>query len=102
MAGKSGLLLYNISMSENVLIAIIGLIGTIFAALIGLIVKVRQESIKSAMREQKQYDLFDHIFDILDDIKIRLDEHNHYAEKIGDIRLDISTIKKDIEYLRKG
>ena len=42
-------------------------------------------------------------------INDRLDTHNHYAEKIGDLAEDVEKItvamakmEKDIEYLRKG
>ena len=42
-------------------------------------------------------------------INDRLDTHNHYAEKIGDLAEDVekmtvamAKMEKDIEYLRKG
>lgn len=43
----------------------------------------------------------------LDGIKTRLDTHNHYAEKIGDlaedmneIKVDMATIKTDVAWLK--
>lgn len=63
--------------------------------------KSRKHAAQDAKREQEQRDLFTQLFKALEDVKRRLDEHNHYAEKFGEIKLDIAGIKKDIEYIRK-
>ena len=95
------LLWYNGLMDSNIIVALITLSGTLIVAIIGLIVRIRSESVKNAIREQEQKDLFNQLFIKMDGIEKRLDEHNHYAEKIGDIRVDLSKMQKDIEYLRK-
>ena len=34
-------------------------------------------------------------------IKHRVDQHNHYAEKFGSIEKSMVSMQKDIEYIRK-
>lgn len=87
--------------NSQIIIAIIGLIGTIVGAIIGYIGKSRKNAIDEAKREQQQSDLFNKIFEEMNVIKKKLDEHNHYAEKFGEIEKSIIAIKKDIEYIRK-
>ena len=87
--------------NSQIIIAIIGLIGTIIGAIIGYLGKSRKNAIDEAKREQQQSDLFNKIFEEMNLIKKKLDEHNHYAEKFGEIEKSIISIKKDIEYIRK-
>lgn len=89
-------------MSEGVIIAIIGLISTLMGAVIGYFTSVKKHAIVEAKREQKQSDMFSKLFDETKAIKARLDVHNKYAEKFGDIEKSIVAIKKDIEYIRKA
>lgn len=56
--------------------------------------KTREDAIRDAEREVRQSMR-------LDAIEKKLDIHNGYAEKFGDIQKDIAVVKKDIEYLRK-
>lgn len=65
-------------MDNGVIIAIISFIGTSFS---GFMVYIGNRLTK---------------------IEKKLDEHNHYAEKFGEVKADITGIKKDIEYLRKA
>lgn len=85
-------------MNEAIIIAIIpaiaSVIGAFIAARSAVDKKTREDDIKDAQREQRQQDQ-------LEEIKRKLDIHNGYAEKLGDIQLDIAGIHKDIEYLRK-
>lgn len=85
-------------MNEAIIIAIIpalaSVIGAFIAARSAVDKKTREDDIKDAQREQRQQDQ-------LEEIKHKLDIHNGYAEKLGDIQLDIAGIHKDIEYLRK-
>lgn len=85
----------------KIIVALIALSGTIFGAILGYIGKSRKVAIDEAKREQEQADLFNKIFEEMKDIKKKLDEHNHYAEKFGEIEKSIIAIKKDIEYIRK-
>lgn len=85
-------------MNETIIVAIIpavaSVIGAFIAARSAVDKKTREDDIKDAQREQRQQDQ-------LEEIKHKLDVHNGYAEKLGDIQLDIAGIHKDIEYLRK-
>lgn len=85
-------------MTEGVLVAIISVVGSIIGACIAarsaVDKKSREDDIKAAQREQRQQDQ-------LEEIKQKLDIHNGYAEKLGEIQLDIAGIHKDIEYLSK-
>lgn len=65
-------------MDDGVIIAIISLIGTSFS---GFMVYIGNRLTK---------------------IEKKLDEHNHYAERFGEVKVDITSMKKDIEYLRKA
>ena len=83
------------------MISIIGFAGVCVVAIFGYMGKSRKHAMRDAQREQEQRDSFIEIFKALEDVKKRLDEHNHYAEKFSEIKLDIAGIKKDIEYIRK-
>lgn len=84
--------------AESIITAIItGSFSTIGAivGILGIIEKKsREEEIKDTERETRQAMR-------LDAIEKKLDIHNGYAEKFGDIQKDIAIVKKDIEYLRK-
>lgn len=96
---------YNVSMGEDnqvkIIVALIALFGTCLGILVGYIGRNKHQAVLDAKREQRQSDLFDRLFKEMDDIKKRLDEHNHYAEKISGVEQSITIIQKDIEYLRK-
>lgn len=85
----------------KIIIAVIGLIGTVIGAVLGYVSKSKKQAIEDAKREQQQNDQFNKIFEEMNIIKKKLDEHNHYAEKFGEIEKSIVSIKKDIEYIRK-
>lgn len=65
-------------MDDGIIIAIISLVGTSFS---GFMVYIGNRLTK---------------------IEKKLDEHNHYAERFGEVKIDIASMKKDIEYLRKA
>lgn len=82
-------------MSEAVLVAIITATASVIC----------QYVIARTQHEKDKTDLAVTLKGIND----RLDTHNHYAEKIGDLADDIekmtvamAKMEKDIEYLRKG
>ena len=85
----------------KIIVALIALSGTILGIIVGYITKSKKQAIIDAKREQKQNDLFEHLFDEINEIKKRLDTHNKYAEKFGEVEKSLTAIKKDIEYLRK-
>lgn len=96
---------YNESMSEDnaikIVVGLITLFGTLIGVFVGYLSKSKRQSVKDAQHEQLQNDRFDKLFSDMDAIKKRLDTHNKYAEKFGDIEKSIIAIKKDIEYIRK-
>lgn len=85
-------------MLESVVVAIItGILAVLGAYVSNVTVvrkKARDDAIKDAEREARQAMR-------LEAIEKKLDIHNGYAEKFGDIQKDIAVVKKDIEYLRK-
>lgn len=89
----------------ELVIKIISIIIAVVTLIITLL-KIYRHNVEA---RQKQQDNTERIFEELDGIKRRLDEHNHYAEKFGDVtehmsNMDttIALMQKDIEYLRKG
>ena len=85
----------------QILVAVIALVSTTFGGVLGYIGRSKKQAVIDAKREQEQADMFARLFLEMDGIKKRLDTHNKYAEKFGDIELSLTAIKKDIEYLRK-
>lgn len=85
----------------KIIVALITLSGTILGLIIGFLNKSRKQAIADAKREQKQTDQFERLFMELDGVKSRLDKHNSYAKKFGQIEQSIVDIKKDIELIRK-
>lgn len=85
----------------KIIVALLALLGTILGIVAGYITASKKQAVKDAIREQKQSDQFDRLFHEMEGIRKRLDEHNKYAEKFGEIRQSIVGIKKDIEYLRE-
>lgn len=85
----------------QILVALIALLSTVFGGILGYIGRSRKQAVIEAKREQQQADSFEKLFQEMDGIKKRLDVHNKYAEKFGDIELSLTSIQKDIEYLRK-
>ena len=92
----------------KIIIAIIGLIGTLIGGFSSYFVTSKKQAIQDAKREQNQADQFNSLFNELNGVKKRLDEHNHYAEKFADYSKTIAiigerqaTINKSIEKLQK-
>lgn len=86
----------------KIIVALIGLLGTILGILGGFYARSKKQAIDEAKREQNQADQFSRLFNEMNDIKKRLDIHNKYAEKFNEIEISLAGIKKDIEYIRKG
>ena len=91
-------------MSEDnivkIIVAIIALFGTILGLILGIIAKNRKQAAEDARREQEQKDAFSQLFIEMNEVKKRLDLHNHYAEKFGEIDKSLVSIRKDIEYMK--
>lgn len=82
-------------MSEAVTIALITGVCSVVGQYFISNKKTREDDIKDAQREQRQNDR-------MEIIEKKLDEHNGYAKKFGQIETDVTKIQKDIEYLKKG
>lgn len=81
-------------MITEIIVTLISSITTI----IGVILVNKRENDKKRHEQDKWSE---HIDDEIRTIKKKLDTHNHYAEKFGDIEKAIVGISKDIEYLRE-
>lgn len=82
-------------MKEAIIIAVITAVSTVICQ---FIMSKSQHDKEQAVLNTK-----------LEAITRRLDEHNNYASKIGglaqdmnEIKLNIVSLQKDVEYLRKG
>lgn len=77
-------------MNPTVLAALIGAAASIVVNLISAWQQNNKRRIEEAAREAK-------LEERLKSIEKKLDEHNHYSEKIGSIQQDISYIKGKLE-----
>lgn len=85
-------------MVESIIVALITGVLAVLGAYVGNMSisrrKERENALKDAEREATQSLR-------LKNIETKLDIHNGYAEKFGEIQKDIAVIKNDIQYLRK-
>lgn len=85
-------------MAESVIVAIITGVLAVLGAYAGNVAvsrkKAREDAIKDAKREQN-------LTDRLDRLEKKVDEHNGWGEKFGEIRKDIAIIKTELEFIRK-
>ena len=82
-------------MSDVVLAALIGAVASIIVNLINNAREGKKRAVEEAKKET-------HLEDRLKSIEAKLDTHNGYAEKLGDIQIDIAVIKTDIQNLKRG
>lgn len=82
-------------MSDAIIVAIIAALGSVF----GQWLISRKQEQDRAVAEAERDARFD---ERLKGVENRLDQHNHYAEKIGDIQCDIAEIKTEIKNLKEG
>lgn len=73
----------------------LGALGSFLSNVAITMKKSREQAIKDAQREQWQEDQFEAI-------KHKLDVHNGYAEKLGDMSRAMVSLQKDVEYLKEG
>ena len=82
-------------MSDAVIVAIITAGASVIAQVIIGWSNHNRDELERAVREQE-------LDDRLKVIEEKLDEHNGYAVRIGQMEKDLTKISKDIEYLKKG
>lgn len=82
-------------MSESILVAIITAVGAVLGQWIISSQAKRKTSIEEAKREQR-------INDRLETIEHKLDIHNGYAEKLGELTTDMAVIKTEIKGIKEN
>lgn len=80
-------------MTETVICTIITAVAGVVGAYAAVQKGRREDAIKDAQREQRQADR-------LETIERKLDVHNGYAVKLGEISKSMVAMQKDIEYLK--
>lgn len=85
----------------NIIVALITGICAVLGQYLISQKKTREDEIKDAQREQKELDRLEAIEERFKVVEKKLDEHNGYAEKFGEISNAIVSIKKDIEYIKR-
>ena len=87
-------------MSDAVLGALIEAFSAIVIQILVNRQAQKQNDIKIAVRNQKMDDQFSLIQTRLSEVEHKLDIHNGYAEKFGEINTSIALIQKDLSYLK--
>ena len=90
---------------DSSMMQLLGTIITAVAGVTGAYLAVRkgnqEQEIKNAQREQRQSDRLDNIDEKITTLERKVDIHNGYAEKLGDISKNMAVMAKDIEYLKE-
>lgn len=84
----------------TIIVAVITSLGGIIGAYLAVQKGNRENEIKDAQREQRQSDRLDRIDERICSLEKKVDIHNGYAEKLGDISISMTSMSKDIEYLK--
>ena len=85
----------------QIIVAIISCLGGIIGAFLAVRKGNRENEIRDAQREQRQTDRLDRIDEKISSLEHKVDIHNGYAVKFGDIANSITSLSKDIEYLKQ-
>ena len=84
---------------------LLGTIITAVAGIAGAYLAVRkgsqEQEIKNVQREQRQSDRLDSIEEKIGRLEKKVDEHNGYGKKFGEVATSLVSMAKDIEYLKK-
>ena len=81
-------------MSDVVIAALIGAAASIIVNLITLAGQNKKRAVEEAVKDER-------LENRLSSIEKKLETHNSYAEKLGEIQTDIAVIKNDIKTLYK-
>lgn len=90
-------------MNDNVIPIIVALIsagGGVIGASLAVRKGNKEQEIKDAQREQRQSDRLDSIDERIANLSKKVDIHNGYAEKFGEVATNMALMAKDIEYLK--
>lgn len=84
-----------------IIVAVITSLGGILGAFLAVRKGNREREVNEAIREQKQTDRLNSIDEKITRLEKKVDIHNGYAEKFGEISQSLIALSKDVEYLRK-
>ena len=83
-----------------IIVALISSAGGIIGAYLAVQKGNREREIKDAQREQRQADRLDSIDEKINRLEKKVDEHNGYGKKFGEVATSLVSMAKDIEYLK--
>lgn len=83
-----------------IIVAIITSLGGVLGAFLAVRKGNRENEIRDAQREQRQLDRLDRIDEKIVTLEKKVDIHNGYAEKFGEIANQMTSMAKDIEFLK--
>ena len=81
-------------MGESIIVAIIAGGFAFAGTVITVLASNHKRDIEQAKRDQK-------LDDRLANVEKKLDEHNGYAQKFGEVSIEIAEMRKDIQYISK-
>ncbi len=84
-----------------IIVALISSVGGIIGAYLAVQKGNRERDIKDAQREQRQADRLDSIDEKIKRLEKKVDEHNEYGRKFGEVATSLVSMAKDIEYLKR-
>jgi peptidoglycan hydrolase CwlO-like protein len=84
-----------------IIVALISSLGGIIGAYLAVQKGNRERDIKDAQREQRQADRLDSIDEKIKRLEKKVDEHNEYGRKFGEVATSLVSMAKDIEYLKR-
>lgn len=90
----------DISSATSIIVALISSLGGIIGAYLAVQKGNREQDIKDAQREQRQADRLDSIEEKIQKLEKKVDEHNEYGRKFGEVATSLVSMAKDIEYLK--
>lgn len=90
----------DISSATSIIVALISSLGGIIGAYLAVQKGNREQDIKDAQREQRQADRLDSIEEKIHKLEKKVDEHNEYGRKFGEVATSLVAMAKDIEYLK--
>ena len=84
-----------------IIVAIISSVGGIIGAYLAVRRGSQEQEINNAQREQRQADRLDSIDEKIKRLEKKVDEHNEYGKKFGEVATSLVSMAKDIEYLKR-
>ena len=84
----------------SIIVAFISSLGGVIGASLAVRRVSREQEIKDAQREQRQSDKLENIEEKIQKLERKVDEHNEYGKKFGEVATSLVSMAKDIEYLK--